>query len=403
VATYTYIALTQDGRRTQGSVVAPTRPDAIRRLLSGGHNVLDLREDSLPGAAAASSGRRYWRRPIRLSAFARQMATLSASGVPLVQSLNVIIEQSTDPHAIQILTDVRTSVEGGSTLANALAQHPRVFPRILTGMVAVGEMGGTLDEVLSQLAELYEKDEGLKSEVQAAMAYPILVMCLGITSAILLLTLLVPRLKMLFEGAGQALPWPTQVMLFISDAISSYGWLVVFLVPLLVIAWKAMQRSHEVRRAVGRLQLRIPWVGRLIRAVSIARFARLLGTLMRGGISFVEGMDIVQSALSNPVIADAVAEMSRQVRTGESVAVVMKKVGIFPAMPIQMAAIGEETGHLDQMLLRVAEAYERESAATARVIVSLLAPVMILCVACVVGFIILSMLLPIFQLSSVIK
>jgi len=403
VATYTYIALTQDGRRTQGSVVAPSRPDAIRRLLSGGHNVLDLREDSLPGAAATPSGRRYWRRPIRLSAFARQMATLSASGVPLVQSLNVIIEQSTDPHAIQILTDVRTSVEGGSTLANALAQHPRVFPRILTGMVGVGEMGGTLDEVLSQLAELYEKDEALRSEVQAAMAYPVLVMCLGIASAVLLLTLLVPRLKMLFEGAGQALPWPTQVMLFISGAISSYGWLAVFLVPVLIIAWKAAQRSHEVRRAIGRLQLRIPWVGRLIRAVSIARFARLLGTLMRGGISFVEGMDIVQSALSNPVIADAVADMSRQVRTGESVAVVMKKVGIFPAMPIQMAAIGEETGHLDQMLLRVAEAYERESAATASVMVSLLAPVMILCVACVVGFIILSMLLPIFQLSSVIK
>ena len=154
---------------------------------------------------------------------------------------------------------------------------------------------------------------------------------------------------------------------------------------------------------IGRMQLRIPMVGRLIRAVSIARFARLLGTLMRGGISFVEGMDIVQSALGNPVIADAVADMSRQVRTGEAVAVVMKKVGIFPAMPIQMAAIGEETGHLDQMLLRVAEAYERESTATTRVMVSLLAPIMILCVACVVGFIILSMLLPIFQLSSVMK
>ena len=134
------------------------------------------------------------------------MATLSASGVPLVQSLNVIIEQSTDPRAIRILTDVRTSVEGGSTLANALAQHPRVFPRILTGMVSVGEMGGTLDEVLSQLAELYEKDEALKSEVQAAMAYPILVMCLGIASAILLLTLLVPRLKTAVRGRRAGAP-----------------------------------------------------------------------------------------------------------------------------------------------------------------------------------------------------
>jgi type II secretory pathway component PulF len=395
--------LTQDGRRTQGSVVAPSRPDAIRRLIAGGKNVLDLREELLPGPSSAASGRRYWRQPIRLSAFARQMATLSASGVPLVQSLNVIIDQSTDPRAVRILTDVRASVEGGATLANALGQHPRVFPRILTGMVSVGEMSGTLDEVLSQLADLYERDEALRGEVHAAMAYPILVMCLGLISAVALLTFLVPRLKVLFESAGQALPWPTRVMLFLSDAVMSWGWLALFLIPIGVIGWKAVQRSHEARRALGRLQLGIPWVGRLVRAVSIARFARLLGTLMKGGISFVEGMDIVHSAMNNPIIADAVADMSRQVRTGESVAAVMKKVGVFPAMPIQMAAIGEETGHLDQMLLRVAEAYERESAAATRVMVSLLAPLMILCVACVVGFIILSMMLPIFQLSSVMK
>ena len=402
MATYSYNALLQDGKRSQGSIAAPSRPDAIRRLVASGQSVLDLREESA-AAAEAWTGRRLWRQPIRLSAFARQLATLSASGVPLVQSLNVLIEQSSDARAIRILADVRSAVEGGSTLADALARHPRVFPRVMSGMVSVGEVGGTLDEVLNQLAELYEKEEALKSEVQAAMAYPSLVLFLGLVSTVILLTVLVPRLKLLFEGAGQALPLPTRIMLFGSDAIASYGWLAIFLIPLLVIVWKVTARSHEARLAIGRLQLRTPWVGRLILNVSIARFARLLGTLMRGGVSFVEGMDIVHSALGNQVIADAVAGMSKQVRSGEAVATVMKNAGIFPAMPIQMTAVGEETGHLDQMLLRVAEAYERETAATTRVMVSLLAPIMILCVACIVGFIILSMLLPIFQLSTVMR
>lgn len=400
MATYSYIALTEKGGRTQGCIAAPSRTDAIRQLAAGGQSVLDLREE---GAVQASGGRRLWRQPIRLSAFARQMATLSASGVPLVQSLNIIIEQSDDPRVANILGDIRSSVEGGSTLADALGRHPRIFPRIMTGMVRVGEIGGTLDEVLSQLADLYEKEETLKSEVQAAMAYPALVLFLGLASAALLLTLLVPRLKQLFEGAGQTLPLPTRLLLGMSDAAIAYGWMLVFLLPLLVIAWRVVCRSHEARLFVGRMQLRIPWVGRLILNVSIARFARLLGTLTHSGISFTDGMDIVRSALGNQVISDAVEAMAQQVRAGESVAAVMRKARVFPAMPVQMVAIGEETGHLDKMLLRVAETYERESAATTRVMVSLLAPVMILCVACVVGFIILAMLLPIFQLSSVMR
>lgn len=402
MGTYSYVALTQAGGRTAGNIAAPSRSDAILRLAAAGQSVLDLRE-AASGGADAGAGVRFWRHPIRLSDFARQMATLSASGVPLVQSLNVITEQSADPRAVRILADVRSAVEGGSTLADALARHPRVFPHIMTGMVRVGELGGTLDEVLSQLAELYEKDEALRSEVRAAMAYPALVLFLGLTSAILLLAFLVPRLRTLFEGAGQTLPWPTRLLLLLSEAITSYGWLAAFLIPVAVIAYKAAKRSHEARRLVGRVQLRIPWLGRLVLCVSIARFARLLGTLTRGGVSFVEGMEIVQPGLGNQVIVDAVAVMSQQVRAGEAVAAAMKKSGVFPAMPVQMTAIGEETGRLDQMLLRVAEAYERESAAATRTMVSLLAPIMILCVACLVGFIILSILLPIFQLSTVIR
>jgi len=401
--TYTYKALTQAGKKSLGTMVAPTRGDAIRRLVASGQNVLDLHEEKA-AAAEAAIGFPFRRRKIRLSTLTRQFATLSASGVPAVQSLNVLIEQTKEPRAIQILVDVRESIEGGSTLADALAKHPRVFPKIMREMVRVGEMGGTLDEVLLQLAELYEKEEVLKGEVRAAMAYPVLVLFLGLGSAVLLIAFLIPRLRLLFEGIGQTLPAPTRLLLGISDVITTQGWLLALIVVVAVMAYRmAAKRSSEVRLFVDRCKLGVPWVGKLIRTVAIARFARLLGTLTRGGISVVEGIDIVQPAVGNEVIAEAVRSMSGQIRSGGSVASVMKKAQVFPPLPIQMIAVGEETGRLDQMLLRVAEAYEREAATATRVMTSLLAPALILCVATLVGFIILSMLLPIFQLSSVMR
>lgn len=400
--TYAYKALTQAGKKSLGTVVAPTRGDAIRRLVASGQNVLDLREEKAV-AAEAAAGLPFRRRKIRLSTLTRQLATLSASGVPAVLSLNVLIEQTKEPRAIQILTDIRESIEGGSTLADALAKHPRVFPRIMWEMVRVGEMGGTLDEVLLQLAELYEKEEVLKGEVRAALAYPLLVLFLGVASAVFLLVFLIPRLRLLFEGIGQTLPAPTRLLLGISAVITTQGWLLVLLVLLAVVAYRMAKRSSEVRLFVDRCKLGLPWLGKLIRTVAIARFARLLGTLTRGGISVVEGIDIVRPAVGNEAIAEAVRSMSTQIRSGGSVASAMKKARVFPPLPTQMIAVGEETGRLDQMLLRMAEAYEREAATATRVMTSLLAPALILCVAAVVGFIILSMLLPIFQLSSVMR
>ena len=399
---YVYRALTEAGWQSRGTLHAPSRGQAIRRLAAGGHNVLDLREES--GAALESTGGlRFWRRRIRLSTFTRQLATLSASGVPLVQSFNVLIEQTHDPAVIRILADIRESVEGGSTLADALAEHPRVFPHIMHSMVGVGERGGTLDEVLGQLADLYEREELLRGEVHAALAYPALVLFLGLASAVLLIAFLIPRLKVLFEGVGQTLPLPTRILLGISDFVTGHGWLLTVLVVAAFVAYRVARRSQRVHLLADRVKLTVPMVGRLIRTVAIARFARLLGTLTRGGISVVDGIEIVRPAVGNAVIAEAVRSMSGRIRGGESVAAVMKKTGVFPPLPIQMIAVGEETGHLDQMLLRMADAYEREAATATRVMTSLLAPGLILVVAVVVGFIILSMLLPIFQLSSVMR
>lgn len=399
---YTYRALSLTGSSTTGTITAPSRRDVIRQLAVSGQSALRVREETV-GGIEVLTGVRLWKRRIRLSTFTRQLATLSASGIPLVQGFNVLIEQTEDPHTAQLLTDICESIEGGSTLADAFARHPGLFPRVMLGMIRVGEKGGTLDEVLAQLADLYEKEEALKGEVQAAMAYPSFVLLLGLVSAVLLISFVIPRLRELFEGVGRNLPLPTRILIGMSEAMTTHGWLMLIALVLMGVAsWMAL-KSHKVRLFVDRCTLRIPLLGKLIHIVAIARFSRLLGTLTRGGMPLVEGIEIVQAAVGNRVISEAIGSMSEKIRSGDSMSFVMKGTQVFPPLPVQMVAVGEETGCIDQMFLRIAEAYEREATRKTRTITSLLAPALILCVAIVVGFILLSMLLPIFQLSSLMK
>jgi len=398
--TFTYKAIAADGRQAGGSVVASTRHDALQRLAAEGRHPFDLREQA--AGEGARSGVRFRRRAIRLSVVTRQLATLSESGISLVQSLNVLIEQTPDLRARQLLVEIREAVKGGSTFADALARHPDEFPPIMSSMVRVGERGGSLDQVLSQLSDLFENEESLRSEVRAAVAYPVLVLCLGIVSTILLVVFLIPRLEVLFAGVGQALPLPTRILIGLSHALAGYGWLLGLCAVGVVVAWRLALRRSAVRVFFDGCKLRVPWVGRVVRGAAIARFTRLLGLLAQGGISIVEGLEIVGSAVGNAKIARAVEDMARRIRTGESLATLMKQSKVFPPIPVQMVAVGEETGRMDQMLLRVADAYGREVTASTKILTSLLAPVLILCVACLVGFILLSMMLPIFQLSSLV-
>jgi type II secretory pathway component PulF len=386
----------------QGTIVASTRRDAIQRLIDSGQHPLDLVEQK-ERTGGLSVRIQLQRQPIRLATFTRQLATLSASGVPIVKSLNVLIEQMRDPRARRILADMRESVQGGSTFADALAKHPRLFPKLMISMVRVGEMGGTLDTELFELSELYEAQEERKGEVRAALAYPALVLFLGVASAVVLVAFLIPRLEVLFTDVGQELPAPTEVLLSISHVFTDRGWVIAALVLLTILGLKLAMRRGEVRLALDRARLQIPWLGALIRNVEIARFARLLGTLTRGGITIVDALDIVEPVVANEAIARDVRDMTKRIRTGESLAVLMGESEFFPPLPVQMVAVGEETGHLDQMLLRVADAYDRETTTSTKVMTSLLAPAMILVVAGIVGFIIISMILPIFQLSTVIR
>ncbi len=398
--TYWYKTHGREGATSEGTIAAANRREALQRLIDSGRCPIDLREQRAK-EGIRSHGFRLQRRAIRLATFTGQLATLSASGTPIVKSLSVLAEQLNDPHAKQILTQISESVQSGNTFADALDEHPSVFPKLMTSMVRVGEKGGTLDDQLLQLTELYEKDETLKGEVRSAIAYPLLVLVLGVVSAIVLVAFFIPRLESLFIDVGQALPLPTRILLAVSHFITGHALGLIMAVAVVSVALKWALRQDRIRLHLDRFKLRIPGLGTLLRNLDIARFTRMLGSLTHAGISIVQALDIVQPVLVNAAIADTARKMTSRIRTGERLAVLMKESRIFPPLSVQMVATGEETGHLDRMLLQLADAYDRETAASTKVVASLLAPALILFVAAMVGFILISMMLPIFKLSTV--
>lgn len=398
--TYAYKALNKGASLTTGTIVAPTRREALQRLVDEGKNPLDLSEQAADSARPGTRFR-FGRRRIRLATFNRQLATLSASGSPILKGLSVLSEQTKDASARQMISEVMESVRGGSTLADALKAHPADFPELMTSMIRIGETGGTLDQQLLQLSELYEKEETLKGEVQAALAYPTLVLLMGLLSAIILVTTFIPRLESIFTEGGAALPLPTQILLGISHFIRDHGILLALMLAGGGYAIHHALKKDHVRLAFDRFKLAVPWFGDTIQNLEIARFTRLLGTLTRAGVSIVDALRIVHPVLQNKAIASAISDMVARISTGTRLATLMKDSGLFPPLAIQMVATGEETGHLEEMLMSVADTYDRETAAATKVMLSMLAPILILVVAAIVGFILVSMILPIFKLSSV--
>jgi type II secretory pathway component PulF len=396
---YSYTALSESGEHTQGTLVAANRRDAIERLQLRGWHVLDVREGQEPGAAPGLF-RLFRRRGIRLAELTRQLATLQRSGVPLARSLTVIVEQTDDERTAGIFSDVLDAVKTGNSLSDAMARHRDVFPEIMVSMVHTGEVSGTLDEVLERLAELFEKRDAIRSEVRAAMAYPALVLCLGLASAFALVTFVIPRLTVMFEAIGGELPLPTRILMRVSQLVRGRWWAILAGGALLCGAWAALAGSAAFRTWWDRMKLRIPWISTLIRNASMARFSRALGTLVHAEVPIVEALNVARAAAGNRAIEAAISRMAQEVQTGDSLAELMAEAEVFSPLTIQMVAVGEETGRLDAMLINVADAYDRQAAAAARMLTSLLAPVLILCVAVVVGFLILALVLPIFQLSA---
>jgi general secretion pathway protein F len=338
--------------------------------------------------------------PQEVAVFTRQLATLLRAGIPLAEALGALSEQSDNKRFEVVLTGVRQKVNEGSSLAETLGQHPKIFPEIYTNMVRSGEAAGNLDAVLARLADFLDAQHALRSKVSSAMTYPIIMMVLGSGIMGLLMVVVVPKITTIFEDVGKSLPWNTSLLIFLSDTISGYWWLLFIVGGLVYWGFRAWVGRPKGRVAVDRLKLRLPLVGPLVRYVGVARFSRTLATMLAAGVPVLTALEIVKRVLNNVVLEKVVEEARDAIREGESIAAPLKRSGQFPSMMVHMVAVGERSGQLETMLENVAVAYERDVDGKVAKLTTVLSPLLIVIMAMAVGFIVLSILQPIMDMQN---
>lgn len=403
---FAYKAINQNGANVRGVVDAASQAMAFDQLTTQGLFATSV----IPAKEKSSGGR--WARfiPFRksvseneLALMIRRLATLVGADISLLESLDAMSSQVHSSVLRDILNIVKEDVRRGQSLSKALARHPHVFPELMVSMVRVGETGGILGTILEDLADTMEQDKEVRTEVRVALAYPALVLCLALATVAFLLIVVIPRLALVFAGMRTALPLPTVILLGAGKFMGSYGLLLLPLVLFGIIGIERWRRSPGGKIFFDRLLLWVPVVGDVTRKSSVARFARSLGTLVKGGVPLMEGLGVVKEVLDNVLLGQALDRIKERIRKGESMARALRDESIFPEMVRYMLSAGEESGHLDQMLLKVAHIYDVESRAAVKVMLSLLAPLLILVVAGIVGFIAVAMLLPIFQINQMIR
>lgn len=401
---FRYQALDTHGNRVSGLHESSTREAAIDQLADRHLFVTRLEQGK-------ERQRREWRQllfflpPVSTSdlvLFNRRLSTLLASDIPLLESLKAIHNQTSNPEFKTILGTVAEDVRGGKSFSKALEAHPRAFPELMISMVRVGESGGILAPVLNELAEFTERDNQIRTDVRTALAYPSLVLLLALGTVIFLLATVIPRLTRLFEGMRITLPLPTRILMAVSEFFTAYGWILIPGLLIAIVAGVRITRTRSGKTAIDRFKLKLPVFGGLVRKSTIARFSRSLGALVKGGVPLMEGLDVVNRVLGNEVLSESVERVKECVRKGDSMAKGIEREDLFPDMVKYMVAAGEDSGRLDEMLLKVADVYELETRQAIKVLIDLLAPFLILAVAAIVGFIAFAMLLPIFQINQTI-
>lgn len=335
--------------------------------------------------------------------FTRQFATMIDAGLPLVQCLEILAGQQENKTFKKVLTAVKGDVEGGSTFADALKKHPKVFDDLFTNLVHAGEMGGILDTILRRLSVFLEKAEALKRKVKGAMVYPAVVITIAVGVIVILLVFVVPVFQEMFEGSGQALPAPTQFVLMLSQFVQSYIIYMLIGVGLVIFAFKKFYSTERGRVLVDRTLLRAPVFGLLLKKVAVARFCSTLGTMISSGVPILDALEITAKTAGNRIIEQAIMNTRAAISEGRTIAEPLMETGIFPGMVVRMIAVGEATGALDAMLAKIAEFYDEEVDAAVEGLTQLMEPIMIVFLGGVCGGMVISMYLPVFSMAGVIS
>ncbi|WP_426663132.1 type II secretion system F family protein [Rhodanobacter aciditrophus] len=399
LAVYEWVALDKRGKRMKGDMPAKNASLVKAELRRQGMNPQTVREKAKPLFGSAGSSVK----PRDVAVFSRQIATMMKSGVPLVQSFDIIADGQKNVRFKNMLNDVKQGLEGGQALHEALGRHPVQFDELYRNLVRAGEASGVLDTVLDTVATYKERTEALKKKIKKALFYPIMVVSVAFLVSMIMLLFVVPVFAQTFKDAGAALPAPTQVVISASEFMKSWWWLVLAIIIGSVVGLVAgKRRSVKFAHFLDRVTLKLPVFGKIMRESAIARFARTLGVTFHAGVPLVEALDSVSGATGSIVYGDAVKQMRDDISVGHQLQLAMRQTGLFPNMVVQMTAIGEESGALDSMLFKVAEFYEEEVENAVDTLSTLLEPMIMVILGVVVGGMVVSLYLPIFKLAGTV-
>lgn len=403
---FDYAGRDRSGELVTGSLVADSQTALVSRLKGMGYAPISITPAATTGLKRELKMPGFGTKKVKLkdlAVFSRQFATMIDSGLSLIRALNILGEQSANPELARVVNEVRDDIESGSSLSVSMAKHPKEFPALMVNMIAAGEVGGFLDGVLLQVAENFEAEVRLRGKVKAAMTYPTVVFVMAILMCTAMLLFIVPVFAKMFKTLGGQLPLPTRVLVMLSSGLK-------LIFPVLVIGgiafawwWGRHKLDDRVRNVVDPLKLKAPVFGNLFQKIALSRFARNLGTLMRSGVPILQSLEIVADTTGNVVLGRAVRDVQQSVRQGESLARPLEKHPVFPAMVVQMMAVGEDTGALDTMLMKISDFYDQEVEATTESLTALIEPLMIAFLGIVVGSMIVSLYMPIFKIFDLIK
>ncbi|HEX2949489.1 MAG TPA: type II secretion system F family protein [Armatimonadota bacterium] len=403
--TFNYRGLDSLGKQVRGEITAEDAQGATTLLRSRSIFPTEVTPAKTREDSPASSGKSIFsfmtgrNSAADVAILTRQLANLVSGGVPMMSAFAALTAHTENLHLRAVLETMQDEVRGGKALWEALAPHGDVFPPLYVNMVKAGEASGQLAAVLSWLADYQEKEQARRMQIRGAMAYPILLLCAGFIAIILLITLVVPKFSAMFSEFGQALPLPTQILLSTSHFMAKWGWTVIVGIALIVTGLRRYARTPAGKLRVDAWRLHIPLMGKLTIKSAMSRFARTTSTLMQGGVPLLDALSVVRDVLGNEVLAQATDNARDGMREGERFADRLQQTGVFPPFLTQMIGIGEETGDLRNMLTTVASTYDIEVDSTLKGLVSMLEPLIIITIGGLMGFIIMSMLLPIFQID----
>jgi type IV pilus assembly protein PilC len=406
MTTFAYKVLDSRGAQATGEIEGDSKSAAAATLRNKGFTVLDLNEVKT-GLAQMDLGAAFQTIKSKdLTVFSRQFATMVNSGLSMLRCLYVLEEQTPNKKLAKVIGEVRQDVEAGISLSDSLEKHPKVFNKLYVSMVRAGELGGILDEVLNRLATQLEKEDQIRRAVKSAMVYPVVIGTFAIIVLVGMVMFLIPIFAGMYRDLGNAkLPLLTRIMMSASSVLRSWWGLVVLAVVIFAVwGFRRLKRTERGRQVWDRFKLRVPMgIGQIIRKLAIARFSRTLGTLITSGVPILQAIDITGKASGNAVIEKAMVEVEVSVKEGQSITAPLAKEPVFPPMVTQMISVGEETGSLDAMLNKIADFYEDEVNAAVKSLTSILEPILMLFVGALVGLVVISMYLPIFNMMNIVK